>query len=148
MVPMRNGVLAAAAPRSDAPDRFICDPMNPVPSDGGHVCCTGNAVEGGAFDQRGMEVSGPVSVTLYVSSDAKDTDFTAKLLDVYPDGTAYNLDETIQRFTTGSRLPTFPRAARQGSRPGGSPPYNPNNPTITRKDCDLRSGFGKSSGLV
>src|SRR5262249_40895849 len=35
--------------------------------------------------------------TLYVSSDARDTDFTVKLLDVYPDGRAYNLDETIQR---------------------------------------------------
>ena len=89
--------------------------MNPVPSYGGNVCCTGNAVTGGAFDQRkmearpdilvytseplkeGIEVSGPIDVTLYVSSDAKDTDFTVKVIDVYPDGTAYNLDETIQR---------------------------------------------------
>ena len=97
------------------PDSFTYDPMNPVPSYGGNVCCTGNAVTGGAFDQRkmearpdilvytseplkeGIEVSGPIEVTLYVSSDAKDTDFTVKLIDVYPDGTAYNLDETIQR---------------------------------------------------
>ena len=89
--------------------------MNPVPSYGGNVCCTGNAVVGGAFDQRriearpdvlvysseplpeGMEVSGPIEVTLYVSSDAKDTDFTVKLLDVDAEGRAYNLDETIQR---------------------------------------------------
>jgi putative CocE/NonD family hydrolase len=47
--------------------------------------------------RAGTEVSGPVDVTLFVSSDAKDTDFTVKLLDVYPDGRAYNLDETIQR---------------------------------------------------
>jgi len=40
----------------------------------------------------------PIEVTLYVSSDAKDTDFTVKLIDVYPDGPAYNLDETIQRL--------------------------------------------------
>jgi len=46
---------------------------------------------------EGIEVSGPITATLYVSSDAKDTDFTVKLIDVYPDGTAYNLDETIQR---------------------------------------------------
>jgi len=90
--------------------------MNPVPSYGGNVCCTGNAITGGAFDQRknetrpdilvytteplreGIEVSGPIEVTLYVSSDAKDTDFTVKLIDVYPDGRAYNLDETIQRM--------------------------------------------------
>jgi len=43
-------------------------------------------------------VSGPVEVSLFVSSDAKDTDFTLKLIDVSPDGTAYNLDETIQRL--------------------------------------------------
>ena len=110
-----DGVLSLAAPASDSPDKFEYDPMNPVPSYGGNVCCTGNAVQGGAFDQRkmeerpdilvysseplkqGMEVSGPIEVTLYVSSDAKDTDFTVKLIDVYPDGRAYNLDETIQR---------------------------------------------------
>ncbi|HEX9894893.1 MAG TPA: CocE/NonD family hydrolase, partial [Gemmatimonadales bacterium] len=47
--------------------------------------------------KEAMEVSGPVDVTLYVASDVKDTDFTVKLLDVYPDGRAFNLDETIQR---------------------------------------------------
>ena len=111
-----DGVLAAAPPEIDNPDRFTYDPMNPVPSYGGNVCCTGNAVSGGAFDQRklearpdilvytssplrdGIEVSGPIEVALYVSSDAKDTDFTVKVLDVYPDGCAYNLDETIQRL--------------------------------------------------
>jgi hypothetical protein len=111
-----DGVLTAAAPASDNPDKFDYDPMNPVPSYGGNVCCTGNAVQGGSFDQRkmeeradilvysteplteGIEVSGPIEVTLYVSSDVKDTDFTVKLIDVYPDGRAYNLDETIQRM--------------------------------------------------
>jgi uncharacterized protein len=110
-----DGALALSAPASDSPDKFSYDPTDPVPSYGGNVCCTGNAVTGGAFDQRkmearpdilvysseplkeGMEASGPIAVTLYVSSDAKDTDFTVKLIDVYPDGTAYNLDETIQR---------------------------------------------------
>ncbi len=90
--------------------------MNPVPSYGGNVCCTGNAITAGSFDQRkmesrhdilvytsepfkeGIEVSGPITPTLYVSSDAKDTDFTVKVLDVYPDGRAYNLDESIQRM--------------------------------------------------
>jgi putative CocE/NonD family hydrolase len=111
-----DGALAAAAPGADTPDAFIYDPMNPVSSYGGNVCCTGNAVTGGAFDQRkmeerpdilvytseplkeGVEASGPIDVTLFVSSDAKDTDFTVKVIDVYPDGTAYNLDETIQRL--------------------------------------------------
>jgi hypothetical protein len=47
--------------------------------------------------EEGVEISGFIESTLYVSSDAKDTDFTIKLIDVYPDGRAYNLDETIQR---------------------------------------------------
>ena len=48
--------------------------------------------------KEGIEASGPIDVTLYVSSDARDTDITVKLIDVLPDGTAYNLDETIQRL--------------------------------------------------
>jgi putative CocE/NonD family hydrolase len=47
--------------------------------------------------KKGIEVSGPIEVTLYVSSDAKDTDFTVKLIEVLPDGTDYNIDENIQR---------------------------------------------------
>jgi uncharacterized protein len=111
-----DGKLLAAEPETDAPDSFLYDPMNPVPSYGGNVCCTGNAVTAGSFDQRkmearqdilvytsepfadGMELSGSIVPTLYVSSDAKDTDFTVKVLDVYPDGRAYNLDESIQRM--------------------------------------------------
>ncbi len=110
-----DGALANASLAADQPDTFTYDPMDPVPSHGGNVCCEGNALAGGAFDQRkmeerkdilvytsepfkeGVEASGPIQATLYVSSDAKDTDFTVKLIDVYPDGTAYNLDETIQR---------------------------------------------------
>ena len=110
-----GGSLTKKMPSKDKPDSFIYDPMNPVTSLGGNVCCTGNAVKGGAFNQRsmeerpdilmyttealseGVEVSGFIDTTLYVSSDAKDTDFTIKIIDVYPDGTAYNLDETIQR---------------------------------------------------
>ncbi|MFT4830745.1 MAG: putative CocE/NonD family hydrolase [Psychroserpens sp.] len=110
-----DGKLTTTKPKQDMPDSFTYDPMNPVKSYGGNVCCTGNAVQGGAFDQQqmetrndilvyttdilpeGVEVSGFIESTLFVSSDAKDTDFTIKILDVYPDGTAYNLDETIQR---------------------------------------------------
>ena len=111
-----DGLLVTLPPPADKPDTFTYDPMNPVPSYGGNVCCTGTAVQAGAFDQRkmearndilvytsepfknGTEVSGPIEPTLYVSSDAKDTDFTVKVLDVYPDGRAYNLDESIQRL--------------------------------------------------
>ncbi|MEX1128602.1 MAG: CocE/NonD family hydrolase [Vicinamibacterales bacterium] len=111
-----DGVLTSAPPVQDQPDRFTYDPMKPVPSVGGNVCCTGNAITAGSFDQRenesradvlvytsepfkdGLELSGPIVPTLYVSSDAKDTDVTVKVLDVYPDGRAYNLDESIQRM--------------------------------------------------
>lgn len=110
-----DGKLSTTLPAKDAPDALAYDPQNPVPSYGGNVCCTGNAVQGGAFDQQkmetrndilvytteplaeGVEVSGFIETTLYVSSDVKDTDYTIKLIDVYPDGKAYNLDETIQR---------------------------------------------------
>ncbi|MBX7119949.1 MAG: CocE/NonD family hydrolase [Gemmatimonadaceae bacterium] len=111
-----DGVLTTRAPARDTPDHFTYDPANPVMSHGGNVCCQGNAVGSGAMDQRGtearpdvlvytsepfaegMELTGPIIPALYVSSDAKDTDFTVKVLDVYPDGTAYNLDESIQRM--------------------------------------------------
>ena len=101
--------------RGKRSDSFDYDPMNPVTSYGGGVCCTGNAVQGGAFDQRemeeredilvytsdpleeGIEMSGFIESVLYLSSDVKDTDLTIKIIDVLPDGTAYNLDETIQR---------------------------------------------------
>jgi putative CocE/NonD family hydrolase len=110
-----DGVLTARAPGKDQPDAFTYDPMNPVPSHGGNVCCQ-PGLPGGAMDQReieqrpdvlvytseplkqGIEVSGPADFTVYVSSDRKDTDITVKLIDVYPDGHAYNLDETIQRL--------------------------------------------------
>ena len=114
----RNGdgiLTTSASGPEDHPDSFTYDPMDPVPSYGGNVCCTGDAIRPGSFDQQemelrrdilvytteplgeGVEMSGTIEITLYVSSDAKDTDFTVKLIDVYPDGRAYNLDETIQR---------------------------------------------------
>jgi putative CocE/NonD family hydrolase len=111
-----DGALRSAPPAADVPDSFTYDPMNPVTSYGGNVCCTGTAITAGSFDQRkmearpdilvytsesfkeGVEISGPIEPTLYVSSDVKDTDFTVKVLDVYPDGRAYNLDESIQRM--------------------------------------------------
>ena len=111
-----DGALAPAPPAADIPDAFTYDPAKPVTSYGGNVCCTGTAITAGSFDQRKMEVrpdilvytsepfkagieaSGPIEPTLYVSSDAKDTDFTVKVIDVYPDGRAFNLDESVQRM--------------------------------------------------
>jgi hypothetical protein len=110
-----NGRLASQPPATDASDTFTYDPMNPVPALGGGVCCNQDAALGGSYDQRAIEaradvlvyssepleqpteVSGSIRATLYVSSDVKDTDFTVKLVDVYPDGTAYNVDDTVFR---------------------------------------------------
>jgi uncharacterized protein len=112
-----DGVLLTRRPGPRVPpDSFTYDPMNPVPSHGGNICCMTDVIAAGAFDQRkveerqdvlvytsepftdGLEVTGTIVPTLYVSSDAKDTDFTIKVVDVYPDGRAYNLDESIQRM--------------------------------------------------
>ena len=111
-----DGALLLTPPSKDNPDAFMYDPMNPVGSYGGNVCCTGNAVQGGSFDQsqmelrndilvytseklvEGVEITGFIESTLFVSSTGLDTDVTIKLIDVYPDGKAYNLDETIQRL--------------------------------------------------
>lgn len=110
-----DGTMTTTPPNTAGVDRFTYDPKVPVTSLGGGICCDGGLVQPGAFDQRTIEaradvlvytgvplreslnVTGPIEITLYVSSDAKDTDFTAKLIDVYPDGRAYNLDDTIQR---------------------------------------------------
>ena len=110
-----DGSLVTAPGQKAAADKFVYDPMNPVPTHGGGFCCMGADYKPGAIDQRsievrddiliystgplkeGMEVSGPIDVALYVSSDAKDTDFTVKVIEVLPDGSAYNIDENIQR---------------------------------------------------
>jgi uncharacterized protein len=97
-----------------SPDRFRYDPDDPVPSLGGNNCC-GTPTPAGPMDQRPIEgrrdvllytsdllqdeveATGPVKVVLYAASDAVDTDFVAKLVDVYPDGSSYNMAEGILR---------------------------------------------------
>ena len=110
-----DGRLSLEKPSGAPSDTYPYDPSNPVPALGGGVCCNGNASLGGSYDQRAiearqdvlvytsdslvgdLEVTGAIRPTLYVSSDAKDTDFAVKLVDVHPDGTAYNVDDTIFR---------------------------------------------------
>jgi putative CocE/NonD family hydrolase len=107
---------AVAAAKADANlDNFVYDPSNPVPSMGGHSCCSWTTGPQGQFDQsaveqrpdilvyssaplkQAMEVTGQITVTLYARTTAPDTDFTAKLVDVFPDGTAINLANGIQK---------------------------------------------------
>lgn len=111
-----DGVLAFEPPALAGSDTFIFDPGSPVPTLGGHTCCTGLDTEAGGYDQsaieqrddvlvytssaldEGIEVTGPLEVILQVSSSAPDTDFTAKLVDVYPDGRAFNVEEGALRL--------------------------------------------------
>lgn len=109
-----NGLLDSRVPSSSAAvDRYVYDPNNPVPTNGGNLMF--KPLQAGPFDQsaieqrkdvlifttppldRDVEVSGPLTVTLYASSSAKDTDFTAKLTDVHPDGKSYNLADGVIR---------------------------------------------------
>jgi len=111
-----DGALGARPPRKASPDRFQFDPRNPVPTAGGAVCCNPKIFPWGPMDQRAverrpdvlvftspaltenLEVTGPVSVVLYAATSAPDTDFTAKLVDVFPNGEARNLTDGILRM--------------------------------------------------
>jgi putative CocE/NonD family hydrolase len=110
-----DGVLSNSEPATEAEDRYVYDPANPVPTRGGPLCCDSPHLAPGAFDQRPVEnrqdvlvyttpafehdteVTGPVTLELYVSTSAVDTDFTGKVVDVGPDGVARNLSEGILR---------------------------------------------------
>jgi hypothetical protein len=111
-----DGALTPKPPSLDTPDRFTYDPVNPVPTHGGYRATNNVGGVDGSYDQRtieerpdvlvyttaafseGLEVTGTMTPTLYVSSDATDTDITVKVIDVYPDGRAFTLDESIQRM--------------------------------------------------
>jgi uncharacterized protein len=110
-----DGILSTVMPRSEAADHYLYDPANPVPTVGGPLCCDSIHLAPGPRDQRTVEarddvliyttpafaqdteVTGPVGLELFAKSSAVDTDFTAKLVDVGPDGFAQNLTEGIIR---------------------------------------------------
>lgn len=110
-----DGALSTSPPTDERPDRFVYDPLNPCPTRGGALFPNPPDVPPGQFDQaaiemrpdvlcytsepldRDVEATGPVSVQLWATSSAPDTDFTAKLVNVAPDGTALNLCDGILR---------------------------------------------------
>ena len=110
-----DGRLSPEPPRTEPADVYVSDPRHPVPTRGGGVTGWPAAIPGGAFDQRAieerqdvlvyttpvleqdLEVTGPVTLSLYAATSAVDTDFTAKLVDVQPDGYARNLTDGILR---------------------------------------------------
>jgi hypothetical protein len=111
-----GGTLSTAAPLEEKPDQYVYDPNDAVPTIGGPLCCQPLPTGVGPQDQRpaeargdvlifsspaftqNTEVTGPISLDLYVSSSAVDTDFTGKLVDVWPNGFAQNLTEGIMRL--------------------------------------------------
>jgi uncharacterized protein len=121
-----DGSLSLSPPRAEPPDRFLYDPRDPVPTAGGGLCCYPAQLPPGAFDQRrvqarrdvlvyttapledDLEVVGPVTLRLWAATTAPDTDFTAKLVDVGPDGFARNLTDGIvrARYRQGTERPT------------------------------------------
>ena len=109
-----DGTLSTELPTNEPPDEYLYNPLHPVPTVGGQVILPGgNAM--GPRDQsevelrddvlvystpaleQPVEVTGPIELWLYVSSSAPDTDYTGKLVDVYPDGRAMLLTEGILR---------------------------------------------------
>lgn len=110
-----DGSLSAERPGEEPADYYVYDPEHPTPSMGGCNCCNPEVVPWGVYDQRVIEVrddvlvytsapladdleaTGPVVVHLFAATDGLDTDFTAKLIDVFPDGTAWNLCDGIVR---------------------------------------------------
>ncbi len=111
-----DGFLSTSSPKSEPADSYVYNPANPVPTMGGPLCCDAEHMEPGPRDQRSvenrddvlvysigplqsdLEVTGPVTATLFVKSSAVDTDFAAKLVDVRPDGFAQDLTEGILRM--------------------------------------------------
>ncbi|MGH9573581.1 MAG: CocE/NonD family hydrolase [Candidatus Acidiferrales bacterium] len=113
-----DGALSTSAESSpeSAADQFVENPMNPVPTLGGQLCCDARHLSVGVQDQASDEarsdvlvystpplahdlnVTGPVHAELYVSSSAPDTDFVAMLTDVAPDGVSHNIADGIVRM--------------------------------------------------
>jgi putative CocE/NonD family hydrolase len=121
-----NHRLKRSEVKAHGMDSFIYDPLKPVPSRGGSICCTGRPSDiSGAVDQRELRqredvlfyqsesvpsdisLTGNAIVGLWVSSSAKDTDFMVKLVDIYPHGQSYNIvDSGIRmRYRNGIDKP-------------------------------------------
>lgn len=112
-----DGSLSTVPPEEESADEYVYDPEHPVVTIGGSTCCSEATVAAslGPKDQRpneyradvlvyttapldqDVEVTGPVKAVLYAASSARDTDFTAKLVDVHPGGYAMNVAQGIQR---------------------------------------------------
>src|SRR5262245_221411 len=109
-----DGALSTKPPDKEKPDTYEYDPQNPTPTIGGRLCC-GAAIQPGPFDQRpnesrpdvlvfstpplerDVEVTGYITAELYAATSARDTDFTAMIVDVDPSGYARFLTDGVVR---------------------------------------------------
>jgi putative CocE/NonD family hydrolase len=124
-----GGRLASEAPRGSAPDAFTFDPRDPAPTVGGNLLGENAGARQGPVEQgdlasradvlaytsdeltEPLEITGPVRAEIWASTSAPDTDFTAKLVDVHPDGRSYNILEGIVRARSVTSIPLEPGAA-------------------------------------
>jgi putative CocE/NonD family hydrolase len=120
-----DGSLSTVPPDAEPVDTYIYNPNDPAPTRGGNTLI----IPHGVADQRptedrpdvlvytsdplerDLEITGPIQVYLYAASSARDTDFTAKLVDVRPDGYAQNLQDGIvrARYRSSATQPSFIR---------------------------------------
>ena len=111
-----DGGLSASQPGREPVDHYLYNPNDAVPTHGGPLCCAQSLLLPGPRDQAAIEkrpdvlvytsaplrqdldVTGPVTLDLFVQSSGPDTDFTGKLVDVWPNGFAQNITEGILRM--------------------------------------------------
>lgn len=126
-----SGSLSAIEPLKEAPDTFSSDPLNPVPSVGGTSVYGDLAAKAGPADQLAVEsrddvlvystapfandteVSGPVTLNLYVSATTKDFDLAVKLTDVDPKGKSVNIASSVFRASNRDSIIT-PTPVKEG----------------------------------
>lgn len=119
-----DGTLSTQSPSTEPTDKYVYDPRSPSTSRGGHSCCREMLAPMGCYDQRPverfkdilcftsvplsmpLEVTGPITVTLWAATTVVDTDWVAKLIDVCPDGRAMNITEGILRASFRDGLET------------------------------------------
>jgi hypothetical protein len=127
-----DGSLSTATPGDEGTDTFVYDPANPVPTVGGPLCCDSEHLAPGPRDQKDVEtrsdvlvyttppldhdieVTGPVILDLFAKSSAVDTDFTGKLVDVWPNGFAQNVTEGILRASFRASTTEEPKPITPG----------------------------------
>jgi putative CocE/NonD family hydrolase len=122
-----TGALLSTPIEADEPDRYVYNPKDPVQSLGGQSCCFSFISPMGTADQRAVEtrndvlvytahlldeavtIAGRVTLTLFAATSGEDADFTAKLVDVHPDGPVINICDGIvrARYRNGTHQAEF-----------------------------------------